>query len=83
MKSAGDTGEKRSCNYERVVDEGEGSCCSCLGHFPATSIQFLERDKSGDTVFCPICGTDAVLPGYIESELLAQMQKHFFTRVEK
>ena len=66
-------------NLKAVQAAGVGSCYFCVGHFPESSIQFVERDKAGDTVICPICGVDAVLPGKVPDATLKELHQQSFS----
>lgn len=64
-------------NYRRILAAGQGSCYFCLRHFAATDID--ETAFCDDnTVLCPHCGIDAVVPGTIDSATLVAACTRWF-----
>lgn len=66
---------------EAVQAHAQVSCYFCLRVSPTAAI--TEWTDQGETALCPHCDIDAVLPGCVDPDFLAQMHEYYFLRIAR
>lgn len=67
---------KNKAHRKELEEAGNGSCYCCISTFPVEDIR--EYIDAGETVLCPLCGVDSVLPGIIDTQTLEELESKWF-----
>lgn len=63
-------------NASEITEDGICSCYYCCSTFKGSEIrEFIDNDE---TVLCPVCGIDSVIPEKIDKEMLQEIYEYNF-----